>query len=208
MRALGILVLMSVLLGRAQEIPKAPVLPKPLEQPPARPGLEIHAEFTTFSLASNLVVYTSTGTNRVVAIFPPAKSNEPPAILSCRTLTGKQLGTRQMDFIEAVGDVQIVQGEDWAVGQKAIYIGTNDQVVLTGPWNYQPYVSPRPLLYKSRITNTADVVIYDRSVNQIFFRGNHATYVPDEVLHSQMSTNAPRRGTNAPPAPSKLKPSP
>ena len=208
MRTLGFLLLMSVLFCRAQEIPTAPVLPKPLEQPPKRPGLEIHAEFTTFDLSSNLVVYTSSITNRVVAIFPGAKTNEPPTIMHCRTLTGKQLGNRQMDFIEAEGDVEVTQGVDWARGQRAIYIGTNDQVVLTGPWNHPPFVSPRPVLYKLGITNTADVIIYDRSVNQMFFSGNHATYVPDEVLHSQTSTNAARRGTNALPAPSQLKRSP
>jgi hypothetical protein len=198
MKAFGCLLLMIVLLCHAQEALKPPVLPAPLEQPPQRPGLEIHAERTSFSMASNLVVYSSSGTNRVVAIYPPAKTNEPAAYIRCRTLTGKQLPDGRVDFIEAQGDVQIERGEDWAVGQRAIYVGTNDQVVLTGPWNFPPYVSPRPILYKSRITNTADVIIYNRLTNELFMVGNVKTYIPDEVLQKTSTTDL-GVGTNASP---------
>jgi lipopolysaccharide export system protein LptA len=196
MKALGFLLTMAALLCPAQDAVKVPVLPKPLEQPPQRLGLEIGADITTFS--NNIVVYKSLGTNFVVVTYPVGKSNEPPAIMWCRKLTGKRLNNRQFDFIEAEGDVQMMRGDQRAYGQRAIYFGTNELVVLTGEWKGPPMVWPRPFVcsqcntytnkdgstYEACLTNTADTITYERLKGVFTFNGNQKTYVPTNFLNN------------------------
>jgi hypothetical protein len=197
MKALRVLAFVFVAFARAMAA-DAPVLPAPLEQPPQGVGLRIFADHTTAFLKTNLVMFTSSGTNKVVAIYPPVKTNEPPAILRCRELTAKKLSSGKMDFVEATGDVELDQGDDRARGQHAIYHGTNDQIVLTGPWNgpvnvggtNRLVISQQPLLYASKIWSRGDFIIYDHTNAKLFLRSNVVTDIPEEMLRNSGQTNS------------------
>lgn len=218
MKAFGFLLAMLALPVFAQE-PPTPVVPKPLDQPPQGSGLRIHAEFTTVSIESNTITYLRSPSNQVVATYPPLKTNDAPLLLFCDKLTGKRTRTGELEMIDADGKVRMAHGIEFALCQHAVYEGTNNQIVLTGPANFPPIVASRPVVgypcvtftapdgrsTNYCITNWADVVIYDNATRKFFFAGNHVTDVPKEFLAATSRTNEARSldapGPAAKPAP-------
>jgi hypothetical protein len=205
MKALALVALMFVALARSGGA-DAPAVPPPLEQPPQGVGLRIFADNTTAFLKTNLVIFSSSGTNKVIAIYPPAKTNDAPAILRCRQLTAKKLSSGKMDFVDADGDVELDQGEDRARGQHAIYHGTNDQVELTGAWRGWVNLgdtnvfldSTQPILYAGKVWNRGDKIIYDHTEGKLFIRSNVVTDIPDGVLRKAQTNNPAAPKTSAP----------
>ncbi len=193
MKAIGILLLMSALLCRAQEKAEVPVLPKPLEQPPQRPGLEITADLSVVSLKENSVYYS----NNVVVVDPPARPGDPATIMHCRELTANRTPGGEVDKIIASGDVELDRGDLHARGQKAVYSGATDSVTLTGPWPKDPWFSPKPLLFSTNGTTTGTEIIYDRIADKLFVK-DPSTYIPPSALGTikAPATNS-IRGTNA-----------
>jgi lipopolysaccharide export system protein LptA len=185
------LALLAVIgLGFAADLPQVPA---PLEQPPPQPGLQIFSKGqAVLSLTDNTIYWT----NDVVVVYPAAKTNEPPAVLHCRELTGKRLPSGQVDDIVAQGEVALDRGEDKARGQKAVYTGATQRVVLTG--GYGDGLQPM-LVLSNGITNHGDMIIYDRAQNKLFLASNTSITVPREALQkgSQNMTNS--SGTNKSP---------
>jgi hypothetical protein len=192
MKLLWISLLLPSLLLRGQDAVQPPVVPPPLEQPPARAGLTIIADFTEIDLKSNTVYYS----NNVVVTDPPAKPGDFAIILKCRELTAARNATGQVEHITAIGDVQIDQGDKHARGQKAIYTGADERVVLTGPWPHEPLPSDRPLAYSSQYTNSALEIIYDRRSGKFF--GTQVKTIIDPSVLSGGTNRAPGL-FNAPP---------
>ena len=98
------------------------------EKPPARPGLQITAEFAEFRLKENTAYYS----NNVIIVDPPPKAGDLPTIIRCQELTATRSSEGKLDKIVAVGAVQIDQGEMHARGHQAVYTATNEAMVLTG----------------------------------------------------------------------------
>ena len=156
-------------------------------RPPARPGLEIKADFSIFDLKGNTAYYS----NNVVLIDPPAKPGDAPTILHCRELTARRSLSNKLDNIVAFGKVMIDQGEMHARGERAVYTATNELMVLTGGFDAD---HPMPELYSpAQGTLTGDVIIYDR-VNGRLSATNVTTTISSAALtnSSPASTNKPR----------------
>ena len=124
-------------------------------QPPARPGLKINAEFGRFHLKENTVFYS----NNVVVVDPPAKPGDPPTIVHCREATAKLGEKGRIETIVALGAVQIDQGDLHARANRAVYYATNETMVLTGGFDAQ---NPRPFLFSSQGKTDGDMIVYDR----------------------------------------------
>jgi hypothetical protein len=196
MKALGILLLMSALMTRAQEKPEVPAVPPPLEQPPERLGLEITADLTVVMLRSNMVFYS----NNVVVFDAPSKPGAPATVLHCRELTASRTPSGQVDQIVAVGDVQVEQGDLQGRGQRAVYSGSNDVLVLTGAWPHEPWNSPTPLLFSTNGTLTGAEIRYERLTDKLFIPQGR-TYIHQSALGgATKSTNIVRDPLLAPPA--------
>jgi lipopolysaccharide export system protein LptA len=91
--------------------------------------LKITADTADFDSATRLIVFSG----NVTVIDPPAKAGEPETRLRCGVLTVKvPEGGKNIESILAERNVVIVQGENRATGDRAIYHATNDVVELTG----------------------------------------------------------------------------
>jgi lipopolysaccharide transport protein LptA len=166
MKFLALLAFFGVALGAAE-----------LEQPPARPGLQINADFAVLDLKTNIVFYS----NNVVVVDAPAKPGDPPTTLKCHELRAKR-GTNGFEWIQADGNVEIDQGDMHARGDRAFYSGATDQIEITGG---------TPLLFSSQITNRGDVIVYDRRNERLYIRK------PTTDLPSGSLNKASPFGTNS-----------
>jgi lipopolysaccharide export system protein LptA len=188
MKTLGLLiVLLFAAAGRAAE--------PALETPPSRPGLLITADFLVAMLKSNAVIYS----NNVLVVDPPAKPGDSNTTLRCQSLTARRGEDGKIDAIIAHGRVEIDQGDTHARGGHAVYTGTNDVFMLTEAFDPGDTALPaRPFLFSTqdnmRGTNEADVIIYDRKQDKIFFR-NVRTQIDGATLQ-RAETNSAARGTN------------
>jgi hypothetical protein len=168
----------------AQERPAVPAVPRPLEQPPQRPGLEIFAERMEADLKTKAILYS----NKVVAIDQPLKTNEAPTILRCNTLTRTNDG--KFDRIVAQGDVEIDQGDLHARGQLALYTSETERLEVTGPFGQFPL----PMLYSTQGTNANSTVITNWGEKIVYDRRNGKLIIDKPVTVVPASTLS--RGTN------------
>lgn len=188
MKALSVLLMLAAVFACAQERPQPTAVPPPLEQPPQRLGLEITADLTVVMLRSNMVFYS----NNVVVFDAPSKPGGPPTVLHCRELTASRTPSGQVDQIIAIGDVQVEQGDLQGRGQKAVYSGSNDVLVLTGPWPHAPWNSPTPLLFSTNGTLTGSEIRYERQTDKLYVPQGR-TYIHQSALGgAKKQTNSVR----------------
>ncbi len=169
-----------------------------LEPMPSRPGLVIQADFLVANLRSNTVFYS----NNVVVVDPPAKPGEPETTLRCRELTATR-GSNGIQTIEAVGFVEIDQGDLHARSDRAVYTHATEQFVMTeGNARF-----PLPTLYSLHGsitgTNTGTAIVYDRRNDRLFIK-TPRTELPGTTLQGS-GTNSPA-STNRSGRPAKLVP--
>jgi len=194
MKAICFLCLLSLAIARSADE----------EKPPGRPGLQINAEYAELHLKENRAYYS----NNVVVVDPPAKQGDAPTIIRCHEMTaiGKP---GKIDSIVALTGVQIDQGDNHARGNKAVYTGTNELMVLTGAFDPADTNHTRPYLYSLQGATTADMIIYDRLNDKLFGRGGVRTEIAAGILsktnqsgfHSIQGTNKSRtQKPQSPPA--------
>ena len=151
-----------------------------------RGNLLITADFFEYSSSNKVAIYTG----HVRVVDPPATTNEPPTIMTCKimTVTLPAEGGK-IESIVADGDVVIDQGPSHATGAKAIYKAETDVVELSGD----------PILITPNGTLSGDLVILDRRNNQLRATGHVIMRIPQ---------NAVGQGGGGPfsPKPSALKP--
>jgi lipopolysaccharide export system protein LptA len=184
MKASGILMLMC-----------ASVLAAETNQTPARSGLEISADFGRFHLKESTAFYS----NNVVVVDPPSKPDGPATVIHCRELTAIRSSTGRADRIIALGSVQIDQGDNHALANRAVYYGSNETMVLTGGFDE---MHKRPVLYSSQFTNYGDMIVYDRAADTLSIQ-TVRTEIPGSALKSSTNSN-----TNKARAPKLQKPPP
>lgn len=166
-------------------------------KPPSRPGLEITAKFAEFRLKDNTAYYS----NNVVVFDPPAKPGDAPTYIRCRELTARRGVNGKLDSIVAFHNVEIDQGDTHARGQKAVYTGSNERMVLTGP--FPPFT--RPLLFSSQGTNDGTEIVYDRLIDKVFIT-NVTTYIQGATLNNAEKGKTNSASTNKSTAPKNLAP--
>jgi lipopolysaccharide export system protein LptA len=172
------------------------------EKPPARPGLQINAEYAEIRLKENTAYYS----NNVTIVDPPPKPGDLPTTIRCRELTATRSSDGKLDKIVALGAVQIDQGEMHARGHQAVYTATNEAMVLTGAFDG---THPLPYVYSAQGTNRAGQITYDRLQDKIFFRESVFTDVASSALSkTNQGAGGPTTKTNKTRAPGTLVPVP
>jgi lipopolysaccharide assembly outer membrane protein LptD (OstA) len=172
----------------------ASVMAAETNQPP-RPALEITAEFGRFQLKDNSAFYS----NNVVVKDPPSKPGDAPTFIRCRELTATRGAGGKVETIVAIGSVQIDQGDNHALANRAVYYGTNETMELTGGFDAQ---NLRPMLYSSQFTNYGDKIVYDRGADTLSIQ-TVFTQIPGTSLKNTgtnaASTNKVRAPKQTPP---------
>ena len=192
MKNLWLLLILMVTGGRAADE----------EKPPARPGLEIKAEYMELRLKENTAYYS----NNVIIVDPPPKPGDLPTIIQCRELTATRSPNGKPDRFVAVGAVQMDQGEIHARGHQAVYTATNEVMVLTGAFDD---THPLPYVYSAQGTNRAGQITYDRLLDKIIFRTNVVTEVTTTSLSkTNQAAGGSGTKTNKTRAPGTLAPGP
>ncbi len=169
------------------------------EQPPDRAGLTIKAPFSIVDLKNGDVLYTNnvvdpkTGkilhTNDVVVTDPATKPDSPPMTMSCGWLTARKSANGKIEQIVAHDRVKIDQGDTHARGSLAVYTGTNEQMVITGPFDATDPTRPFPELVHAQVTNTGTRIVYDRLQEKLFI-DVASTFIPVAALQNMNKTNA------------------
>ena len=174
-------------------------------QPPERAGLEITATFAEFHLKENTAYYS----NNVVVVDPPSRPGDKPTILKCNELTATRGTNGRLDNIVALGAVQMDQGDTHARGHRAVYIGTNEVMELTGPFDPDDTDHPLPLLFSVQGTNYGTKIVYERLNDRLRIE-NVVTRIPGMTLSNtnRNRTNSSAFKTNAPMLNDKLFPRP
>ncbi len=158
-----------------------------IELPPTKPGLTIRADINVFYISSNMVLYS----NNVVLVDKPVGTNQPETVVKCRWATGKKDAAGNLEEIVAYEQVAIDQGDKHARGNHAIYTASNENLVLTGPFNAEnPY--PHLFVSSSGVTQSAVRIIYDRRNNTLRSDGEAVTAIPPAALKTGAgTTNSP-----------------
>jgi hypothetical protein len=99
----------------------------------------------------------------VIVIDPPAKPDDPETVLTCdRLVVRVPKAGGNIEDILATGNVIIVQGQNRATGERAIYRATNDVVELTG----------NPVLSTPEGTMHATTIELDRANRKLRAKGS------------------------------------
>ncbi len=134
-----------------------------------RGNLLITADFFEYGSSNKVAIYT--GNVRVVD--PPATTNDPPTILTCKILTVKLPAEGgKIESIVADENVVIDQGPSHATGARAIYKAETDVVELSG----------NPILITTNGTLRGDLVILDRRNNKLRATGHVRMEIPQNSV--------------------------
>lgn len=153
-----------------------------------RLALTIDAKFSRFDLKNNIFLYSNNvpvfdPSNNVTVFDPPAKPGDPPTTLSCVWLIAKRGTNGKIDTIIAHERVKIDQGDRRARGGLAVYTATNEQMVLTLPFDPSDTNSPPwPALFTPQGNLFGEEIIYDRLNDQLVMPKGVKTIIPQSTL--------------------------
>ena len=161
-----------------------------LDKATNRPALTIDAKFSLFDLKNYIFIYSnnipgSDPTNDVVVFDPPAKPGDPPTLLTCVWLVATRGTNGRIESITAHERVKIDQGDRRARGALAVYTATNEQMVLTGPFDPADTNSPPwPALFSPQGNLYGEEIVYDRLRDQLIMPKGVKTIIPQSTLSS------------------------
>ena len=153
-----------------------------------RPALTITAKFSRFDLKNNTFLYSNTTpffSNNVAVFDPPAKAGDSPTTMSCVWLVATRSASGKIDNIVAHERVQIDQADRHARGALAVYTATNEQMVLTGPFDPSDTNGPPwPTLFSPQGNLLGEEIVYDRVNDQLVMPRGVKTIIPQSTLSS------------------------